>query len=331
MTDTLNRKAFEKWASKKEGADFVLHEDGGYERHDMHVAWEAWQAAWYSKIPSPPEGYDTWQDVLDENRKYEELLQKQMKRECGEIPNDAPKSVWMIRLEDDWAMDDHPSPNHESVQYFIRSEIPSGTLVEEIDGLRQSYGLMTHERIALNKAYDIVVKRHHNELPALDEEAISKIADTIWRRTLAGMPGISRADIARLVKESLPEREVVEGPYGYEIPKCGGTIYVGPMHADRQKVDSIICTIDYEDSYTDKAKVERQENAARICEGLNNGYRADATIARLEEGLKPQGWVHSKVAKAARLGFDTAIHAAIAVIKEEFTAKGAASSPTKQK
>lgn len=123
-----------------------------------------------------------------------------------------------------------------------------------------------------------------------------------------------------------PKREIVEGPYGYEIPKCGGTIYIGPMSADRQKVNSIICTIDYDDSYTEKAKIERQENAVRICEGLNNGYRADATIARLEEGLKPQGWVHSKVAKAARLGFDTAIHAAIAVIKEEFTAKGAASN-----
>lgn len=33
------------------------------------------------EISVPPEGYDTWQDVLDENRKYEELLQKQMKRE----------------------------------------------------------------------------------------------------------------------------------------------------------------------------------------------------------------------------------------------------------
>lgn len=34
-----------------------------------------------SEISVPLEGYDTWQGVLDENRKYEELLQKQMKRE----------------------------------------------------------------------------------------------------------------------------------------------------------------------------------------------------------------------------------------------------------
>jgi hypothetical protein len=45
LPETLNREAFEKWASKKEGADFTRHEDGGYERHDVHVAWEAWKAA----------------------------------------------------------------------------------------------------------------------------------------------------------------------------------------------------------------------------------------------------------------------------------------------
>jgi hypothetical protein len=43
------RKAFEVWASTKDGANFALHEDGGYEAHDVHVAWEAFQAAWYTR------------------------------------------------------------------------------------------------------------------------------------------------------------------------------------------------------------------------------------------------------------------------------------------
>lgn len=54
-----------------------------------------------------------------------------------------------------------------------------------------------------------------------------------------------------------------DGGFGYEI--SGDTMYIGPMRADCRKVADIICTIDWDETYTDEAKVRRLQDAERIC------------------------------------------------------------------
>jgi hypothetical protein len=68
---------------------------------------------------------------------------------------------------------------------------------------------------------------------------------------------------------------------GYEI--TDSTIYIGPMRADGRKVADIICTIDWDVTYTDEAQKRRIANAESICEAFNRerlGHRAadDATL-----------------------------------------------------
>ena len=54
---------------------------------------------------------------------------------------------------------------------------------------------------------------------------------------------------------------------GYEI--CSDTIYIGLMRVDGMKVDSIICTIDWDDTYKEVYKNQRLKNAEKICLNWN--------------------------------------------------------------
>jgi hypothetical protein len=70
-----------------------------------------------------------------------------------------------------------------------------------------------------------------------------------------------------LAKEAWEHRRESSGVHGYEI--SGNTIYIGPMRRDRVKVAEIVCTIDWDETYTDEAKARRIRDAERICRGLD--------------------------------------------------------------